>query len=539
MTHIVLDPVFQPHSNDAFQRGINTVVNSIRPTLGPLPRAVAIQSTITSQPPELLDNGGLIARRMIALPDRDEDVGAMFVRGMLCELHQEFGDGIATAAVMFQAIYREARQYIASGGDAMRLRLELERLLPYILNELDSMTCLLAEDEHGRIQQLKNVAVSVCPDSELASMIADILDATGAYGRLDIRSGYGRTAEVEYFAGCYFDGGSASGKLHQVIAAPAILYTDLTIDSVEQLLPVLTQIVQAGYRALVIVARTFSDSVLSFLNSNSRTEKFQVMAVKAPGQDILQRMLGLEDMTRLTGGFVLASEAGDSLGNFRISALGHAESVWATADSFGIVGGKGDLNALETFLQQLHAKIPTEPKLEKREALQKRIGRLTEGAVTLWVGGVSAVETVTRRSNAERAVQTMRAALREGVLPGGGLALLRCQKLLEPSATVRANADQRAARRILQRALEEPLRTLVANAGHEPAQVLARLKLCGPDFGFDALSGKILGPDDYKIFDAAAILKAAVHRAISSAALAVTIDVVIHPRRRITSTEPN
>jgi len=540
-TYLNHDPVLQPEVSDRFGRGVDALVNAIRPTLGPVPCSVAIQHN--GAPPELLDSGALIARRVIALPDRDQDVGAMFLRGMLWELYEEFGDGTATAAVLFQAVYSEAHKFIVAGGNATHLREALNCILKQLLAELNRMTCPLSLDEVARCQQLRQVAEAACPDRELAALMADIFDAIGAEGRLEIRSGYGRTAEIEYIEGCYWSGGLATqNALKQMtITAPAILFTDLAFESVDQLLPALTTIVQAGYRSLVIMGRSFSDVVLGFLNSNTRVDKFHLLPVIAPEQDLTTRMIAFDDMTRLAGGSAFVSEAGDTLTRFQIRDLGHAESAWATADSFGIVGGQGDPEKLDEHLNRLRAGLMDTLTVDKRDALQKRIGRLIEGAVTLWIGGLSDSEIAARKRNAECSARTLRAALRDGVLPGGGIALLQCGEWLQHYPFDHDDSTQRAAVHILGNALAAPIRALIANRGCDAGTVMGIIQQKSKEgiaFGFDAYSGQVVDRETLNLLDVAPVLYAALHRSVGGAALALTIDVIVHPKRRHASVDP-
>jgi chaperonin GroEL len=266
--------VFQPAAYRGMQRGINQMVDAIRPTLGPRPRVVAIDRVLDDKMPELLDNGGVIARRIIQLANRDEDVGAMFIREVLWQLHDQVGDGTATAAVLFQSVYNEGIRYLAAGGNAPRLRTYLEKGLHAILNHLTSMSTPV----EGKAR-LAQVAQSICHDPPLAEMLGEIFDIIGQYGRLEIRSGRTRGLEREYVEGMYWERGLVS---REMITDPqrvksefedaALLISDLDIEEPQQLFPALELAIRSNMRALLIVAGKMSDKVIGFLLAMARSK---------------------------------------------------------------------------------------------------------------------------------------------------------------------------------------------------------------------------------------------------------------------------
>jgi chaperonin GroEL len=527
--------VFQPDTYRGLQKGINQIADVIRPTLGPRPRTVAIELTMRRhQPPELLDEGAVIARRIVELADRDQDVGAMLIREALMYVHDQVGDGTATAAVLLQCVVNQGIRYLAAGGSAMRLRHYLEQGTRTILTELEGLTTY----PHGKAQ-LTQIAKSICYDARLAGMLGEIFDIIGEYGRIEIRSGQGRDLEREYVEGMYWTGGILSramltdtDRLRADMEDTAILASDLKIEDPEQLIPVLSAAKSAGRSSLMVIAQGLSDRAISLLLANSKPDEFQIVAVKAPGDTQAERGTALLDLVTLTGGRpFLASMGHQTLNGFKYEDLGHARSTWADRNHYGIVGGRGDPRALRKYIADLRAAFKSARGTEARQKLQERIGKLLGGSAILWIGGATRSEIQTRRELAERTAMAMRGAITEGVLPGGGISLLACRPALQQALDHSTDPDERAAYHILVEAIEEPIRTLVSNAGYDPSTVMAEIAQAGMGYGFDVEAGQVVAMAEEGIFDAAATIKTAVQSAVAGAALALTTDVLVHHLR--------
>ena len=533
--------VFQPTAYRGIQKGINQIADALRPTLGPFPRTVAIEQLSRGKTPELLDDGGVIARRIIELPNRDEDVGAMFIRHVLWRLHEKVGDGTATAAVLFQSVYNQGVHYIVAGGNAMALRHYLEKGMEVVLNELTGMAVHLEGQE-----KLARTAETICHDPSLAKMLGEIFDIIGEYGQLEIRSGRSRELEREYVEGMYWKGGVLSRQmitdhtsLRTEMENAAILISDLEIEHPRQLIPVIEAAMQAEIRSLLIIAGKLSDSAISLLLTASRDPaKFQAIAVQSPGMTTGDQAASLEDLAVLTGGHLLARAAGYTLRGVKVQHLGRARRVWADRTYFGIIGGKGNPRALRKHIVSLRAAFRRADDPDVRKKLQERIGKLMGGSAVLWVGGATELEINVRKEQAQRASDALRGAITDGVFPGGGVSLLACRPALQEMLDQSTDPDERAAYRILIKALEEPIRTILTNAGYDASEVMAEIKRADAGYGFDVRSGQIVDMAKVGIFDAASVQKAAVHSAVASAALALTIDVLIHrktPRESLTT----
>jgi len=544
--------VFQPQTYQALQKGISLVVDAVRPTLGPVPRRVAVEYTMRRHvAPELLDSGAAIAQRIVQLPDRDQDVGAMLIRDTLMRVQAEVGDGTATTAVLTKALVDGGVRYLASGGNAMMLRRHLEVGLAVILDRLSQMVAF----PHGEAE-LARLALSICTDPPLAAMLGEIFDIIGEYGRLDIRTSKARTLEREYVEGMYWKNGVLSREmlsdkvtLRTEMENVAVLVSDLKLTDPDTVVPLIALVKAGAYGGLLAVAYEFSPAVLSLLLANSN-ETLRIVAVRSPGDTPDERSAALLDMVKLTGGQAYLTLTGhETLAGLQGSDLGRARSAWATTLSFGIVGGKGNARALRSHIAELRSAYRNAADVEARQALQERIGKLMGGSARLQVGGITESAILARRELAERTAEAMRSAMVEGVLPGGGVALLACRPALQARLEASRDADERAAYQILLEAMEAPLRALAANAGHDPSVVMARLANAsglygraadvapaasespGSLYGFDVVAGAVVDMAEAGIVDPAAAIKTAVRAAVNTAILALTTDVVIHHLR--------
>ena len=503
---------------------------------------VAVSPNFSHEKPEILDDGGTIMRRVIQLADRDEDMGAMFVRHMLWRVKEQAGDGTATAAVLFQSIYEQGVRYITAGGNAQLLRRSLERGMQAVLDALTAMTV----QREGK-KELAYIAEAICHDPGLARLMGEIFDIIGDYGRLEIRSGRGLMHEREYVEGLYYD---KSGVLSRYMLADeirqrtdladaAILLSDLHVAAPRDLAPVIALAQTESIRARVIMVGHLADEGIPWILAASREpEKLRVIAVKTPGMDSSDQAAALEDLAVLTGGRPLLRAAGDSLRAIKREHLGRARRIWASREHLGVIGGQGDARALRAHITMLRNAFNHATDAGLRKRLQERIGKLLGGSATLYIGGLSTHDINARKEIAERTAEALRGALREGVVPGGGMALMHCRPLLARMAAQATDETERFAYRSLACALEEPFRTIVANAGYEPSEVLAAMRAAPPATIFDVRTGEVVDGESSGIFDVAAVQKAAVYHATGGAALALTIDVLIHTKQPAVSVKP-
>lgn len=525
--------VFQPETSKGLQRGINAILNAVRPTLGPLPRYVAVEQIANrANLPERLDSGGTIARRIIQLPGRNEDVGAMYVRNVLYTLQEKVGDGTATAAVLFQHIFNAGLHYIVSGGNAMRLRHYMEQILPELLAELDRRSVSLEGKE-----QLAGLARTITNDAEMSRLLGEIFDILGAYGRLEIRTGRSREIEREYVEGIYWDTGVISREMiDDKIAQKTtfedayLLVSDLQIAEPRDLIPLLDLGVRNGIKQVLLVCNGVAERALGMLLMKPNLEKIKVVAVKAPGLAMNARMGALQDLAILTGAKMLTSSANETLEDVTLEHLGRARRIWAEVDHFGIVGGRGDPRLLRQHISTLRQGYAQLKDADERKRYLERLGKLMGGSATLWVGDTTPSGVEARKALAERASEAMRGAMREGVVPGGGATLFACRAILRDCLRDAPDPDQQAAYRILLSALEQPMRVLIQNAGADLDEVMPLIKQAEAGAGYDVVRKEVVQMAQAGIYDSASVVKAALVAAVSGASLALTTDVIVHRR---------
>lgn len=524
--------VFQPEAHRHIGAGINKLVAAIRPTLGPTPRTVAMtRLDDVRKTPEVLDSGGIIARKVIEMGRRDEDMGAMLARALVCAQHERMGDGSATAAVLLQAIYSGGVHYLASGGNAMRLRHYLERALVAALDGLDELT----EPVAGK-DELAKVAESICHDRPLSKLLGEIFDIIGAFGQLDVRKDHSRILRREYIEGMFWNSGLVSrdmitnqNELQTVYEEPAIVIADFQITDPRHIMPMLELAVDHKVEKLLLIAGELSgDAIAGLTMANGKLKNFEVMAVTGPGMNPDDRQGAIDDLAVVTGGLPLLKVLGQNLKDIRWENFGRARRAWASPHNFGIIGGKGDPRHLRRHVSNLQTQYERTDDAENRRRIRARIGKLMGGSATLWIGGLSESEIEARKELAEATADAMRAAVRDGVLPGGGMSYLNCRRRLRPYLNDAADPDERAAYRILYEALAEPARTIYENAGYEPGEVLGWIAQAGDRGGFDVIRENLVKCGS--LLDAAAVQKMALKNAVMTAGMALTIDVLVHHR---------
>jgi chaperonin GroEL len=527
--------VFQPRTTLGIQHGVNQLLNAIRPTLGPLPRLVAIQPTQADKPPELLDSGGIIARRIIQVPERDQDVGLMFARHMLWKLQEKTGDGTATAAVLFQEILNHGIRYKLAGGNAMRLGTFLQEGLKLILSELERQVTPL----WGR-EQLTGLAETICYDAELADHLGQVFETIGSFGRLEVRTGRSREVNHEYVQGVYWEGSPFSQdmildkvEVRTVLHDGAVLATDLEVNEPEETIELLQTSLSTGITNLLLIVSALPEKTLAPLLNPHNRERIKVVAVKTPGAGMEEQVTNLLDLAMITGGRPLLKATHARLQDARAEDFGYARRIWLYKDTFGITTGKGDPQALRNHVQRLQEAYRQAADADEAKKLLQRLGHLINGSATLWIGALTEDEYKRRKETAQHTANALRMALVEGVLPGGGVALLACLPAIEQRIQQSTDNEAVAAYRILARALQEPFRALLSNAGLEPGQILANLEGISQGRGLDLRSMQIVDMRSAGIIDPASVTKEAVRSAISSAALLLTTDVLVHKRNPV------
>jgi chaperonin GroEL len=389
------------------------------------------------------------------------------------------------------------------------------------------------------------LAKNICYDLQMADLLGEIFDVIGEYGRLDIRTGRGREMEREYVEGIYWKGAilsrlmiSDEKRLRTDLENAVIVLSDLDVQEPRDLITPLSIAIQGGHKAMLLVVKRLSDAALSLLVSEKTRAKIQVLAVETPGMALSDQAAALEDLAILTGGRPVLRQAGQTLRHVRPDNLGRARRVWSDRHNSGLSGGKGNPRQLRQHLARLRLAYHEAENQEERKKIQERISKLMGGSATLWIGGSTESEIKARRELAERTAQAVRGAVIEGLLPGGGAALLACRPALQTCLAQSTTSAERAAYQILLEATEAPIRALLSNAGHDPSRILADISQAGPGYGFDLHTDQVVNMIEAGVFDPAAVQKDAIRSAISSAALALTIEVVVHKKKPQVSMTP-
>ena len=503
----------------------------IRPTLGPAARTVAIGRLVGSGPPEVLDNAATIARRTIQLADPFENMGAMIIRHLVWRVFERAGDGTATAAVIAQALMREAARYIAAGGDSQAIRRGIEAGLAVALVGLERQVRPIQLPS-----EIAGVVAGTVRNERLANMIGEIVDAVGPDGAILVEDGQGTETGCEYLDGVRWNEGYVSHFLLDErdgarvrLVNPRVLISTLSFDRAEQLLPALEACLQAGERSLLIVAPEVRDSAIGLLVVNRQRGVLDgAVAVRAPSFGE-QRTRILEDLAAITGGRCLRQEASDRLTDVTISDLGKARLAWATRFAFGILGGHGNRAAIRQRIVDAKAELSGVGDDEYiRGKIKERIGKLAGTAATIRVGAPTQSEQEDLKLRMEAAVAAARSALQEGVVPGGGCGLLACIPALE---ALDLGGDEAVGIQILARALAEPMQAIVSNAGFEPGPIVYEARRRGPPWLFDVLRREWVDAWSGGVLDALPVARTALETSVSAAVAALTVDVLVRRAR--------
>ncbi len=521
--------LFQPETRDALKAGIDALAAAVVPTLGPLTGPVALDDATRKGSPELLDDGGVIARRILQLADRDADIGAMLLRETLWEQRERCGDGAATAAALYQRVFSAGSRFISAGGDAMLLRRQLEAGSKIMLEALKAQAYDISSPE-----EIERLALSISGDRAIARALADIFDVLSPHSPIELRDG-GRELRHEFFLGSYWESKVPSDIVFEGVAGKRVelkntawLISDFELEDLNALVALVTGAYEAGYDSLAIVAKSFSAQVIAAQGANSRMQDFQLVFIEPDGL-VDEQAAALEDLALITRGKVLRTLTGHSPGAISRDMLGRSELAWLDRNRFGIIAGCPDESALRNEIEALERRYERSDDARQQAVLRQRIGRLRGGSAVVYAPGSSESEMRYQTDQIERTVAAIRAALLDGVLPGGGTALLRCIKRLRETFSALGDPQERAAGQILIEAAAAPCRQLLFNAGHEaPGIVIDKILSGGNGATYDLRAEKGADTVAEDLIDSAAAVMAAVRHGIGGAALALTVDTIVH-----------
>ena len=517
--------VHEPAARAALLRGMTQMAALMRPTLGPVARTVAIAPIGSNGAPEILDNAAIIARRTLQLADPFENIGAMIIRHLALRVYEQAGDGSATAAVLATALMRAAVPCLAAGYSPISLRAGMERALDLARAELrgQAQAIELPSD-------IAAVAVGAVGDQHLAQVIGEAVDSVGSDGAVLVENAAGPRTECEYVDGVQWNEGYLShfllkpGETTARLLDPRVLVTDVPLAHSDQLVPVLEACVASGQRSLLVIAPEVGDRAVGLLVANrERGVLDTAMAVKAPSFGVVQIQI-LEDIAAVTGGRCFRAQAGDSLMKVTAEDLGRARHAWVSRYAFGITGGHGQKERIRARIAEAKAALKaTENDPSARTKLTERIGKLAGTTAIIRVGAPTPAEQAELRPRVEAAVTSARLAVEQGVVPGGGAALVACMPVLEQAS---CRDDEGHGVRIAAQALAEPMRALLHNAGLDAEPILHEARRRGRAWSFDVLQRRWVRG----MFDPLAVTLTALEASVSAAASALTADVLIASR---------
>ena len=512
---------FNEEARRSLERGVNILADAVKVTLGPKGRYVVLDKKFGA--PTITNDGVTIARE-IELEDVFENQGAQLVREVATSTNDVAGDGTTTATVLAQAIVREGLKNVAAGANPMGLKRGIESAVEQVVEHLKSQS----KEVSGK-EDIARVGAVVSREREIGDVIADAIEKVGKDGVVNVEEGQTFGLELEFTEGMQFDKGYLSPymitdaeRMEAVLEDPYILIANQKIGAVKDLLPVLEQVIQAG-RPLLIVAEDVEGEALATIVVNKLRGTFQAVAVKAPGfGDRRKRML--EDIAILTGGEVITEELGLKLENTKLDQLGRARKVVIDKDSSTIIDGAGDSEAIKGRIKQLKAEVENTDSDFDREKLQERLAKLAGGVAVVKVGAATETEMKEKKHRVEDALQATKAALEEGIGPGGGVALLNAISAIKADDL---EGDERTGAQIIVRALEEPVRQLAENAGLEGSVVVDKVRSAKAGEGLNVVNGEIEDLVKAGIIDPTMVTRSALQNAASIAKNILTTEAIV------------
>ncbi len=514
---------FGEDSRARMLRGVNILANAVKATLGPKGRNVVLEKSYGA--PTITKDGVSVAKE-IELADKFENMGAQMVKEVASKTSDNAGDGTTTATVLAAALIREGMKAVAAGMNPMDLKRGIDKAVTAAVGELKNLSKPTVDDK--AIAQVGTISAN--SDESIGTIIADAMKKVGKEGVITVEEGSGLENELDVVEGMQFDRGYLSAYFvnnQQSMSAelddPYILLHDKKISNVRDLLPVLEGVAKAG-KPLLIVAEEVEGEALATLVVNTIRGIVKVCAVKAPGFGDRRKAM-LEDMATLTGGTVISEEVGLSLEKATIKDLGRAKKIQVTKENTTIIDGAGDTASIEGRIKQIKAQIEETSSDYDREKLQERVAKLAGGVAVIKVGASTEIEMKEKKARVEDALHATRAAVEEGVVPGGGVALIRALQAI--GELKGANEDQNHGINIAKRAMEAPLREIVANCGEEPSVVLNKVADGKGNFGYNAATGEYGDMIEFGILDPTKVTRSALQNAASIAGLMITTEAMV------------
>jgi len=514
--------IFGEEARKSLKNGVDTLTDAIRVTLGPRGRPVALDKKWGA--PSVLNDGVSIAKE-IELPDPFENMGAQLVKQAATKTNDQCGDGTSTSTIIAQAIINEGFKNIAAGADSMALKRGIDKGVETLVDGLKKMSIPVAGKE-----QVAQVAAISAIDQDIGNLIADVMEKVGKDGVITVEEGKGLQFETEFVEGMKFDRGYISPyfitnaeQMRAELEDPYILITDKKISAINDILPALEKIVQFS-KNLVILAEDVEGESLATLVVNKLRGTLSPLAVKAPGFGDRRKAM-LQDIAVLTGGTVISEEIGRKLDSVTVEDLGRARRVITDKDNTTIVEGKGETKDIEARIKQIRAEIDISTSDYDKEKLQERLAKLAGGVAVIKVGGATETELKEKKHRVEDALSATRAAVEEGILPGGGVALLNALSSLKK---LKLEGDEATGLNILKRALEEPLRCIAENSGREGSVVINAIRGSKPGIGYDAFKDDLgVNMVERGIVDPLKVTRSALQNGASIATMILTTECLV------------
>ncbi len=519
--------IYSEEARRSLKKGMDALADAVKVTLGPRGRNVVLDKKFG--PPTITNDGVTIAKE-IELEDPFENMGAQLLKEAATKTNDIAGDGTTTATVLAQAIVNEGFRNVAAGANPLQLKRGIERGVEAVVGELKAMS----QPVQGRTEIAQVAAISA-NDQEVGNLIAEVMEKVGKDGVITVEESKTLRFETEYVEGMQFDRGYISPyfitnpeRMEAVLEDAYILITDKKISAIADILPVLERILQVS-KNLLIIAEDVDGEALATLVVNKLRGTLNVLAVKAPGFGDRRKAM-LEDIAILTGGQVITEEAGRKLDSAQVSDLGRARRVVANKDETTIVEGHGDDARIKGRIQQIRTQIEDTTSDFDREKLQERLAKLAGGVAVIKVGAATEVELKEKKHRVEDALSATRAAVEEGIVPGGGVAFLKALSVLDKAAgeVAKENSDQATGVQILRRALEEPMRRIAVNAGLEGSVVVEEVKRrADKNEGYDAARGEYVNMVERGIIDPLKVTRSALENAASAATMILTTETLV------------
>ncbi|AIL44323.1 chaperonin GroEL [Elizabethkingia anophelis] len=515
---------FDIESRDALKRGVDALANAVKVTLGPKGRNVVIEKSFGA--PHVTKDGVSVAKE-IELEDKVENMGAQMVKEVASKTNDIAGDGTTTATVLAQAIVREGLKNVAAGANPMDLKRGIDKAVVAVVENLKSQSQSVG-DSSEKIEQVASISAN--NDDTIGTLIAEAFGKVGKEGVITVEEAKGTDTTVDVVEGMQFDRGYQSPyfvtnpeKMVAELDNPYILLVEKKISSMKELLPVLEPVAQGG-KSLLIISEEVEGEALATLVVNKLRGSLKIAAVKAPGFGDRRKAM-LEDIAILTGGQVISEEQGFTMENITLDMLGTAEKVSIDKDNTTIVNGGGEEAKIKGRVAQIKTQMETTTSDYDREKLQERLAKLAGGVAVLYVGAASEVEMKEKKDRVDDALHATRAAVEEGIVAGGGVALVRAISSLDNLTG--ANADETTGIKIVKRAIEEPLRQIVANAGGEGSVIVAKVAEGTGDFGYNAKTDEYVNMLEAGIIDPTKVTRVALENAASVSGMLLTTECVI------------